>query len=242
MKSFLQILIASVLLVCLFAFSIGSTKAFAASNSGTVTANSLNVREKPSTTSKVVGWLKKGTIVQIYSTKKGWGEVWFKNKKAYVSLKYIKLSSSLSFKKDKTKTYVFKTYGDKSVYKYVSSSRFGTPYEWNKWTMEMGETTVFYERESKSELLLSSNPKGSATIQLKYPLYVGQTWKPNPKNQSFKITALNKTVKTPAGTFKNVIEVKQGSIAVYYFAKNIGLIKRIENGKTTEELQKITKR
>ena len=70
--------------------------------------------------------------------------------------------------------------------------------------------TVFYERESKSELLISSNPKDSPTTQLKYPLYVGQTWKPNPKNQSFKITALNKTVKTPAGTFKTLSKWNNG--------------------------------
>ncbi|WP_186763927.1 SH3 domain-containing protein [Planomicrobium sp. CPCC 101079] len=74
------------------------------SHSGTVTANSLNVRSKPATTSAIVGWLPEGSIINVYSTHEGWGETYYKNKKAYVSLKYIKLSDKISFKETKQKT------------------------------------------------------------------------------------------------------------------------------------------
>ncbi|MFS0634875.1 SH3 domain-containing protein [Mesobacillus foraminis] len=214
---------------------------------GTVTSNGLNVREKASASSKVVGWLRKGSVIQIYSTGKGWGEIRLNNKKAYVSLKYIKLSPVMFFKRDKAKTYTYTVYGEKRVYKYQSSSTFGTPYQWNKWIVEAEEPAVFYERESTGELQTASENHegklGSPTILLKYPIYLGQTWKPNPKNHSFTVTSTAKTVKTPAGTFKNVIEVKStGLDSIYYYAKNIGLIKSIEKGKTTQELQRISKR
>jgi hypothetical protein len=77
--------------------------------------------------------------------------------------------------------------------------------------------------------MTSENPDGklgSPTLILKYPVHVGQTWKPNPKNHTFRITFITETVKTPAGTFKNVIEVKSsGWDSVSYYAKNFGLIK-----------------
>lgn len=221
----------------------------AKSYTGTVTSNGLNVREKASAKSKIVGWLKKGNVIPIYSTSKGWGVTRYKNKKAYVSLKYIKLTPApaMSFTMDKSKTYVYSVYGEETVYKYLSSSKFGTPYQWNKWIVEKEDVNVYYERESDSELLLASEEQdgsiGHPTVMLKYPLYVGQTWKPLQKSGSVKITSMNKSVKTPAGTFKNVIEVKSSQAdSVAYYAKNIGMIKTIENGKTTQELVQIQKR
>lgn len=61
--------------------------------SATVTVKNLNAREKPSSKSKKVGTLKKGTKVTVYSkTKSGWSEIRYKKKKAYVSTKYLKIS------------------------------------------------------------------------------------------------------------------------------------------------------
>ncbi|OES46011.1 hypothetical protein [Domibacillus iocasae] len=57
-----------------------------------------------------------------------------------------------------------------------------------------------------------------------------------------KITSVNGTLKTPAGTFKSVVTVKSEDGYVNYFAPNVGFIKGTYNGKTTSELIKVTKK
>ena len=60
-------------------------------NAGTVTATSLNVREKPSLNSKTVGQLKKGAEVAILNQSNGWAEITYAGKNAWVSSQYIKV-------------------------------------------------------------------------------------------------------------------------------------------------------
>ena len=59
-----------------------------------VTANVLNIREKATTSSKVIGELKKGKIVTILAESKGWGKIRFtkdsKQKIGWIYLKYTK--------------------------------------------------------------------------------------------------------------------------------------------------------
>ncbi|WP_203363201.1 SH3 domain-containing protein [Bacillus sp. REN10] len=51
----------------------------------------LNVREKPSQKAKVVGSLKKNTVVYVYGTEPGgWSKIKYKNKAAYVASRYLK--------------------------------------------------------------------------------------------------------------------------------------------------------
>ncbi|OCA92004.1 SH3 domain-containing protein [Pseudobacillus wudalianchiensis] len=51
----------------------------------------LNVREKPSPRAKIVGSLKNGTIVYVYSTEPGgWSKIKYKNKAGYVASRYLK--------------------------------------------------------------------------------------------------------------------------------------------------------
>ncbi|MBS4200627.1 SH3 domain-containing protein [Bacillus sp. FJAT-49732] len=74
-----------------------STPAEAAKTSTAVVNvdSNLNIRQKASASSKKVGTLKKGTKVTVYAnTKSGWSEIRFKNKKAYVSTKYLKFNST----------------------------------------------------------------------------------------------------------------------------------------------------
>ncbi|RFU61315.1 SH3 domain-containing protein [Peribacillus glennii] len=74
-----------------------SSKTEAATLSATVTAAKLNVRDKPSTakSTKILGTLKKGTKVVVYSkTSNGWSEIRYKGKKAYVSSKYLSSNSN----------------------------------------------------------------------------------------------------------------------------------------------------
>ena len=59
-------------------------------NLGIVTASSLNIRQLPTTSSKSVGYLSNGTIVEILSTENGWGRI----DRGYISLKYVKMIDS----------------------------------------------------------------------------------------------------------------------------------------------------
>lgn len=89
LKSF----VAFILFLSLFsAFNFEASAAVkTTAKSATVTADNLNVREKPSSSSKKVGSLKKGTKVTVYSnTKQGWTEIQYNKKKAYVNSKYLK--------------------------------------------------------------------------------------------------------------------------------------------------------
>lgn len=88
MKVFIRAIVLFTLLLSIFPMDMG--KASAAPYPGKVTSNGLNVRAKASTFSQVVGWFQKGDVIKIYSASKGWGETRFKNKQAFVSLKYIK--------------------------------------------------------------------------------------------------------------------------------------------------------
>lgn len=54
-----------------------------------VSISRLNVRSGPSANSKVLGVLTQGEKVMVYSINKGWANIEFKEKKAYISIKYI---------------------------------------------------------------------------------------------------------------------------------------------------------
>lgn len=66
----------------------------AATIKGTVTATILNIRSGPGTNYKVVSTIKKGSIVNITSSKTGWYKISSGSKSGWVSSKYIKKSSS----------------------------------------------------------------------------------------------------------------------------------------------------
>ncbi|HAQ06166.1 MAG TPA: N-acetylmuramoyl-L-alanine amidase [Bacillus bacterium] len=70
-----------------------STKTLA---TATVTATSLNVREKPSLNSKTVGQLKNGADIVIQSQSNGWAEITYSGKTAWVSSQYLKVTSEKS--------------------------------------------------------------------------------------------------------------------------------------------------
>ncbi|UYZ20886.1 SH3 domain-containing protein [Mesobacillus jeotgali] len=59
--------------------------------SGTVTATSLNVREKPSLNSSKVGQLSYGAAVTVHSQSNGWAEITYEGKSAWVSAEYVKI-------------------------------------------------------------------------------------------------------------------------------------------------------
>lgn len=96
MKQLLKLSIVFVLILGIFIPTATSVDA-ATTYSATVNADILNVREKASTKSKKVGSLKRGNKVTVYNKlSSGWSEIRYKGKKAYVSTKYLKFSTSLT--------------------------------------------------------------------------------------------------------------------------------------------------
>lgn len=90
---------------------------------------------------------------------------------------------------------------------------------------ETDHTSTETYREDQHGLVYDD---GYSVLKLVYPLQVGKTWSyvnGNGKKITCTVVALNKTVKTKAGTFQNVVEVKESDGRHRYYAKNLGLIK-----------------
>ena len=86
-KTIKNITLTGAMLITLASFT---TKADAANATGTVTANSLNVRSGASTSYSVLGKLTKGETVEILSSNDGWYKVQYDdNKTGWSSGKYI---------------------------------------------------------------------------------------------------------------------------------------------------------
>ncbi|WP_203363380.1 SH3 domain-containing protein [Bacillus sp. REN10] len=199
-----------------------------------ITSGTLNVRSGPGTTYKTVGSLKNNAPVTVYAqTKNGWSEIRYNKKKAYIMTKYLRMYSYLM---DKTKVYIYKT--DGKLYK---SSYRGKYYEWDKWISHTTKET-FIVREDNQGLYLGW-PESEYYTEIAYPLKVGRTWDYSYEGQeTSKITSINGTVTTPAGTFKNVVTVKSSDGYVSYYAPNVGFIKGTANGKTTSILVSLVKK
>lgn len=57
---------------------------------GKVTASKLNVRNSSSTSSEIIGTLKRGDVAEIVSKENGWYKIKYYNSYGYVSTSYIK--------------------------------------------------------------------------------------------------------------------------------------------------------
>lgn len=101
MKNLFKIVIAFALILSVITpFSTSTAEAATKTYSATVKADKLNVREKASTNSKKLGTLNKGKKVTVYvKNNNGWSTIKYKyknkNRKAYVSAKYLKFSSNV---------------------------------------------------------------------------------------------------------------------------------------------------
>ncbi|USK59497.1 SH3 domain-containing protein [Peribacillus asahii] len=85
----MTILVATLVFFATFSSSSESHFVSAASKEGIVTANTLNVREKASTSSKTIGTLKKGKIVPITKQQSSWSQIKYGSKTGWISTKYI---------------------------------------------------------------------------------------------------------------------------------------------------------
>lgn len=131
-----------------------------------------------------------------------------------------KVAAELSYLKNPDKNYIIEEYSsdkNKNI-KYIQ--RFvGLSKGYNTW---FGTETLL-EKENKYGLFYAE------LKVLAYPVKKGKEWSAGP--YAFKIESVDQTVTIPAGTFKNVVEVKTTEKGVKgyttsYFAKGVGQILR----------------
>ena len=142
---------------------------------------------------------------------------------------------------DKKKEYTYSFNGE--IYKYTYLGKYEY---WDKWGVNDGsqDGSVLLQYEDINGLYTGRvAPEYSIDLDIQYPVKVGKSWKIGYEGKgkgegTAKITSLSKTVKTPAGTFNNSIEINQNGFIVYY-AKNIGMVQSLYNGKVVTELTKI---
>ncbi|MFS0782640.1 SH3 domain-containing protein [Bacillus sp. 1P06AnD] len=208
-----------------------------------VVANpSLNVREKASDKSKKVGSLKYGTTVQVQAMlASGWAEIKYNNKKAYVSNAYLSYTTDaapVTYKKDPSKVYQFKSLDGIHTYKSNNEKYNGSWIIWYGTGPGYQQTTI--EQETK-DALMGGWPNASTESILKYPVKAGTTWVQSyDTGETAKILSVNKSVTTLAGTYKNVVEVQDSEGALSYYAPNVGFVKKMINGKVLIQLSKVT--
>lgn len=137
---------------------------------------------------------------------------------------------------DKGKTYLSKV-------SYISRDAHAGGILWDLWqeSSSDGEVYRFLVREDKDALYLGY-PESYFNIEIAYPMYEGKKFEDWASADTYTIVSINRVVTTKAGTFNNVVEVRSGRGATYYYAPNVGLIKSVENGKTFAELVKLSPR
>ena len=136
-----------------------------------------------------------------------------------------------SFLMDKKKVYTYKFTGETVKYTYQ-----GKYDNWDKWGTNDGNVFLQYEDANG---LYTGWIESEYYVDIQYPIKVGKSWEIGYEGEgTAKITSLSKTVKTPAGTFYNCIEINENGFIVYY-AKNIGVVKSLYNGKVVSELIKL---
>lgn len=91
------LIIATVLILTVFTFSATGSQAFAASQAK-VNAGYLNIREKPTTSSKATGYFKRGQVVDITQQQKGWSKVSSGKQSGWVSSSYLTLMTKATTK------------------------------------------------------------------------------------------------------------------------------------------------
>ncbi|MEH6851822.1 SH3 domain-containing protein, partial [Bacillus pseudomycoides] len=75
--------------------SLTSTNAFAQEETtATVNATNLNIRQQPTTQSKIVGKVKQGTTVKVLEIQKDWAKISYDGKEGYVSLQFLKIAGA----------------------------------------------------------------------------------------------------------------------------------------------------
>ena len=148
-----------------------------------------------------------------------------------------------AYLKNPNKIYHYQTSAkDHFSYKYSDIEYSG----WNLWNVYLEGEYVYniVERQDSQGYKLGV-PYSEYTLMLANPVVLGNKWfysSGGGEFVPFEITGINMTVTTPAGTFRNVVEVRTDKSVNTYYAPNVGMIKITSDGETVEELTKIENR
>lgn len=210
----------------------------------------IKIYQKPSTKSPILDSIENDQgLVVLKKYNNGWSKISLQFSTGYIQSKFL-----ISPKKNTKTKYALNI---NRIYSYYSpenigsgfnsyyNARFKTNYFANKTLLNFwylnSEPDAFgiMEFETSKGLYNGYKDIGIATIAIKYPIRLNNTWK-GLDGQIMKIVATNKIVKTQAGIYKNVVVVKEGKEKNYsYYAPEIGLIKKVYNGKTFSVLSAI---
>ncbi|WP_309087184.1 SH3 domain-containing protein [Domibacillus sp.] len=208
-------------------FGTLNSNAAATSKVGWVSTNNdtVTVKSGPGASYKTVGSLKNNASVSVYShIKNGWTEIGYKSKRAYIATQNVRMYSYLM---DKKKVYTYKSGGEIFTVKYQ-----GKYFVWDQWIDDDGNISAVKENNKG---LYSGWPDDREYLtNLVYPLKVGKEWVTS--GITYKIISIDGTLKTPAGTFNNVVTTKSSFGFIDYYAPNVGSIKVILDGKVIGEL------
>ena len=114
---------------------------------------------------------------------------------------------------------------------------------WNLWNVndEFGGSYQVVERQDEEGYKLGA-PYSEYRLMLANPVKTGHTWKIEYGDEilaTYKITATDLTLTTPAGTFTEVVEVTDQDGMVTYYAPNVGIIKAVNGEEVLVELTKV---
>lgn len=110
-----------------------------------------------------------------------------------------------------------------------------------------------FEKEDTNGIHEASEDLSYIYSELKYPLVEGKVWLDSESENKYEVKSINKSIKTKAGTFNNVVEIVKYNyydsrdkssyyLSKMYYAPNNGLILVLEDDEITFELVKITKK
>lgn len=115
--------ILSIILLLLAGISIIADEQQTTEEQYQVTAETLNVRQKPNKHSEIKGKLQKGDIVYVTKIENGWAEIWYKCYNAYVNEKFITPYTPPQIEPEKEETHSWVprfTLGDINWHKYAN--------------------------------------------------------------------------------------------------------------------------
>ncbi|KAB7707424.1 S-layer homology domain-containing protein [Bacillus aerolatus] len=151
----------------------------------------------------------------------------------------VELPVQLTYLKNKNKIYHYQSDEMGNLYYKFSGKKY---FEWDLWDVYVKNKKAYsiVEKEN-SQGYYFGYPESESWQLLKYPVKVGQSWSVGYQGyeHTYKITSTTMTITTPAGTFRNVIEVTADDGGTDYYAPNVGLIKVSFEGITKIQLTKI---
>lgn len=162
--------------------------------------------------------------------------------------KYKQAPMTASYRMDKSFVYSWEIVEDgkrtTSTSTYIGQYNGGS-YPWDLWEESGAFGTARFLIEEDRNGLYMGFPASHSYKDLAYPLYAGKIFG-DPTNMiddtMHTVISVNRIVRTKAGEFSNVVEVKNSLGSTTFYAPNIGQIKRVWPGNNYVELTMLTPR